>query len=73
MVMGVVPGLVTSVGNPLAIYRGLSGRDPEKSETIYLHRSGPLLENGLDRPNIRYGRCGFPGFLQHFRIYRRGG
>ena len=31
-------------------------------ETIYLHRSGPLLENGLDRPKNRYGRYGFPGF-----------
>ena len=26
------------------------------NETIYLHRSGPLLENGLDRPKNRYGR-----------------
>ena len=42
-------------------------------ETIYLHRSGPLLENGLDRPKNRYGRYGFPVFLQHFHIYRRGG
>ena len=31
-------------------------------ETIYLHRSGPLLENGLDRPENRYGRYGFAGF-----------
>ena len=31
-------------------------------ETIYLHRSGALLENGLDRPKNRYGRYGFPGF-----------
>ena len=32
------------------------------NETIYLHRSGPLLENGLDRPKNRYGRYGFPSF-----------
>ena len=27
--------------------------------SIYHHRSGPLLENGLDRPENRYGRYGF--------------
>ena len=32
------------------------------NESIYLHRSGPLLENGLDRPKNRYGRYGFPSF-----------
>ena len=31
-------------------------------KTIYLHRSGPLLENGLDRPKNRYGRYRFPSF-----------
>ena len=31
-------------------------------ESIYLHRSGALLENGLGRPKNRYGRYGFPGF-----------
>ena len=30
------------------------------NETIYLHRSGPVLENGLDRPKNRCGRYGFP-------------
>ena len=35
---------------------------PMGNETIYLHRSGPLLENGLDRLKNRYGRYGFPGF-----------
>ena len=43
------------------------------NQSIYLHRGGPLLENGLDRPKNRYGRYGFPSFLQHFHIYRRGG
>ena len=32
------------------------------NESIYLHRSSPLLENGLDRPKNRYGRYGFPSF-----------
>ena len=32
------------------------------SESIYLHRSGPLLENGLDKPKNRYGGYGFPSF-----------
>ena len=26
------------------------------NQSIYLHHSGPLLENGLDRPENRYGR-----------------
>ena len=30
--------------------------------SIYLHRSGPLLENGLDRPENRYGRYGLASF-----------
>ena len=30
-----------------------------KLVTSYLHRSGPLLENGLDRPKNRHGRYGF--------------
>ena len=32
------------------------------NQSIYLHCSGPLLENGLDRPKNRYGRYGFPSF-----------
>ena len=52
------------------LWFGLPGRG---SQSIYLHRSGPLLENGLDRPKNRYGRYGFPSFLQYFHIYRRGG
>ena len=32
------------------------------NESIYPHRSGPLLENGLARPKNRYGRYGFPSF-----------
>ena len=32
------------------------------NKTIYLHRSGPLLENGLDRPKNHCGRYGFPSF-----------
>ena len=44
-----------------------------QNQSIYLHRSGPLLENGLDRPKNRYGRYGFPSFLQHAHIYGRGG
>ena len=31
-------------------------------ETIYLHRSGALLVNGLDRPKNCYGRYGLSGF-----------
>ena len=31
-------------------------------QSIYLHHSGTLLENGLDRPKNRYGRYGFPSF-----------
>ena len=29
------------------------------------NRSGPLLENGLDRPKNRYGRYGFPSFYSN--------
>ena len=32
------------------------------SESIYLHRSGPLLENGPDRPKNRCGGYGFASF-----------
>ena len=37
------------------------------------YSSGPLLENGLDRPENRYARYGFASFFQHFHIYRRVG
>ena len=31
--------------------------DPlQGNESIYLHRSGAVLENGLDKPDNRYGR-----------------
>ena len=46
------------------------------NKSIYLHRSGPRLENGLDRPENGYGRYGFASFssfFQHFHIHRRGG
>ena len=32
------------------------------NQSIYLHRGGPLLENGLDKPKNRCGRYGFPSF-----------
>ena len=32
------------------------------NQSIYLHRSGPLLENGLDKPQHCYGRNGFASF-----------
>ena len=35
---------------------------PRRIQSIYLHRSGPLLENGLDRPRNCYGRYGFASF-----------
>ena len=35
---------------------------------IYLHRSGPLLENGLDRPENCYGRYGFASFFASISI-----
>ena len=31
-------------------------------KTSHLHHSGPLLENGLDRSEHRYGRYGFASF-----------
>ena len=34
----------------------------KENENIYLHRSGPILENCLDRPENRYGRYGFAKF-----------
>ena len=37
-----------------------------RNKSIYLHRSGPLPENGLDRPKNRYGRYGFPSFYSIF-------
>ena len=40
-------------------------------ESIYLHRSGPLLENCLDKPENRYGRYGLASFFQHIHIYCR--
>ena len=42
------------LGNEGLLFRG--------NQSIYLHRSSPLLENGLDRPKNRYGRYGFPSF-----------
>ena len=33
-----------------------------ENESIYLHHSGPLLEDRLDRPENRYGRYGFASF-----------
>ena len=32
------------------------------NESIQLHRSGSVLEHGLDRPENRYGRYGFASF-----------
>ena len=32
------------------------------NQSIYLHRSDPLLENGFDKPENRYGRYGFASF-----------
>ena len=46
---------------PQKIGSKTSGKD-RGNETIYLHRSGPLLANGPDRPKNRYGRYGFPSF-----------
>ena len=35
-----------------------------------VHRSGPILKNGLDRPENRYGRYGFfAGFSPAYSIY----
>ena len=33
-----------------------------RNESIDLHCSGPLLENGLDRPENFHGRYGFASF-----------
>ena len=33
-----------------------------RNETIYLHRSSPPSESGLDKPENRYGRYGFASF-----------
>ena len=47
-------------------------RTPGEKKNIYLHRSGPLLENGLGRPeNCRYGLASF--LFQNFHVYCRGG
>ena len=43
------------------------------NKSIYLHRSSPLLEHGLDKRENRYCRYGFASFSKHFHIYRRGG
>ena len=43
-----------------------SGVSNRGLQNIYLHRSAPLLENGLDRPKNRYGRYGFPSFYSIF-------
>ena len=47
---------------PLFFVQLLVEKDDRGNQSIYLHRSGPLLENGLDRPKSRYGRYGFPSF-----------
>ena len=39
---------------------------PRGNQSIYLHRSGPLLENDLDRRKNRYGRYGFASFSPAF-------
>ena len=39
------------------------------NQSIYLDRSGPLLEDGLDRPKNRYGRYGFPSFYSIFLVF----
>ena len=44
----------------------LRSRVSRGNQSIYLHRSGPLLENGLDRPKNRHGRYGFPSFYSIF-------
>ena len=36
-------------------------------QSIYLHRSGPLLENGLDKPESCYGLYGFASFCLTFQ------
>ena len=43
------------------------------NQSIYLHRSGPLLENDLDRPKNRYGRDMVFLVRQHCHVYRRDG
>ena len=67
--------LALAVETRAANYRSLGPSVPQNrgNQSIYLHRSGPLLENGLDRPENCYGRYGFASFLLHFHIYRRGG
>ena len=39
-----------------------TGNCSRGNQSIYLHRSGPLLENVLDRPENRYGRYCFASF-----------
>ena len=39
---------------------------PGAKKSIYLRRSCPPLENGLDRPKNRYGRYGFPSSYSIF-------
>ena len=43
------------------------------NKSIYLHRSGPLLGNGLDRPESCYGSYRFASSSKIFHIYRRAG
>ena len=55
----------TILGATLGAIPGIAANPPERfsfneNESICLHRSGPLLENGLDRRKNRYGRHGFP-------------
>ena len=67
-------GMKAQVGQS-EIYYGISRKlsIPQGKKSIHLHRSDPLLENGLDRRENRYGRYGFATFFHHFHIYRRGG
>ena len=48
--------------NPPTDFRQGSDHSTWGKESIYPHRSGPLLEKGLDRPENRYGRYGFASF-----------
>ena len=52
----------------------VTGPPDRGNETIYLHRSGLLLENGPGRPENRYSRYGFPPpKKKRFIWHKRGG